>query len=399
VSLGDSIFWNTSLANAIGGWPLYLLAAFAIAAILTPLTIRIASRNGWLDRPGFRKVHIAPVPRLGGIAVFLAIWLSWGLFVWLNPQIVPYESVSSLWGLFFASSLIWLLGIYDDLVGANATQKICVQILAAVIVIYRGTQIQVLNNPFGGHDILVNPLWGWLLSIAWIVFITNAINLIDGLDGLATGVCMITSITIFFISKDLGRSPHLPYFSLVLAGSCAGFLIFNFSPARIFLGDSGSLTLGFLLASLSVSGTSKRSAAIVMFGPPIILALPMADVMLAIVRRLFRRRPQRDPAITVDLSRYVSQLFNRVWTRLKEVFNADQEHIHHALLGIGLSHRSAVILLYLVTMILGISAYSMALYSHLISTIAVFILLSFSLVWLRRKFRRSKLSSSEQAHL
>lgn len=380
------IFWPQSLPAVAGSGFFYPLIAFLIATLLTPFLIRWASKHGFLDRPGFRKVHSAPKPRLGGIAIFLGTWIAWGVFVVLNPNLVPSESENQIWALFIASTAVWCLGVFDDLVGANAWKKIIVQVIAGIVVVYFGIKIEILNNPFNPGDIFVSPLWTWVLSLTWIVVVTNAINLIDGLDGLATGVCTITCLTLFFIAKDLGRSPHLPFLLLILSGACLGFLIFNFSPARIFLGDSGSLFLGFMLACLTISGTSKRSAAIVMFGPPLILALPMADVLLAIVRRVRRRVPHTQP---FEIAPPPSQGLGRIYVRFREIFRADQEHIHHALLQIGLSHRRAVIILYIVTAVLGASAYSVTLHSHLLGTLVVFAFLSGALYWLRRKFRKS----------
>jgi len=364
--------------------------AYFVALIPLPLIISIASRHGFLDRPGFRKIHSSPVPRLGGLSVFLGIWGSWFFFITRNPDHFPYESHGMFVGLFLASLIIWVLGIYDDLVGANAWKKFLVQIVAAIIVVRSGLEIRLLSNPFGSGEFILNsrPLI-WVLTVGWIVFITNSINLIDGLDGLASGVCFITSLTLYFIARDLG-SPHLPFFALAIAGSCLGFLMFNFAPARIFLGDSGSLVLGFLLACLSIMGTAKRSTAIVMFGPPIILALPLVDTLLAIPRRFFRDQP-RD-------ARSVFRLFcspRQLLLRLREVFSADQEHIHHGLLKIGLSHRSAVVILYMVTMLLGLTAYGTAVKNLLTGSIMLFIALSLALIWLRRRVKRTKLEDEK----
>lgn len=380
------IFWPESLPFVTGTAFLYPLIAFLITAVLTPFLIKWASKRGLLDRPGFRKVHTAPKPRLGGIAIFIGTWVAWGCFTLLNPSKIPLEFESQIWALFGSSLVVWCLGVYDDLVGANATQKIVIQAIAALFMIHHGVRIEVLSNPFDPGDIFVSPIWSWGLSLFWIILVTNAINLIDGLDGLAAGVCTITCLTLFFIAKDLGRSPHLPFLLLILTGACVGFLVFNFAPARIFLGDSGSLFLGFLLACLTISGTSKRSAAIVMFGPPLILALPMADVGLAIVRRIRRKVPYAQPFEEAPTSLKGLQKF---YVKFREIFRADQEHIHHALLEIGLSHRRAVIILYIVTAILGATAYSVTLHSHILSTVLVFIGLSGALYWLRRKFRKS----------
>lgn len=364
---------------------LYLLCSFFITVVIVPFVIRIASRHGWLDKPDFRKIHLTPIPRLGGLAIFVAIWVTWSIFVSRNPYAIPYEGTAPFQSLFWSSLMIWFLGIYDDLYGANAWQKLVVQITAALLVVNGGLGIQILHNPLGSDFALSSPLLIWSLTVTWIVVVTNSINLIDGLDGLASGVCLITSLSLFFISKELG-SPHLPFFALAVAGSCLGFLMYNFSPARIFLGDSGSLVLGFLLACLSIMGTAKRSTAIVMFGPPIILALPVVDAGMAVLRRFFRDLSEGKPR---SFREFISP--RMVLLRFKEVFIADQEHIHHGLLKIGLSHRKAVIILYLVTMLLGVTAYRTAVKDHMASTVVVMSGLSLALLWLRRKLRGSKL--------
>lgn len=359
--------------------------AFLLTVALTPLLILIATRQGWVDLPGVRKVHKKAVPRLGGVALFPAIWLGWSLFVWLSPNSLPYEATVPFQVLFVASSFVWLLGIYDDIRGANAWQKLIVQTLAAAAVVYSGIEVRLVHNPMAGDISVSSPFWIWVITVGWIVFVSNSINLIDGLDGLASGVCFITSITLYFIARDLG-SPHLPFFALSIAGACLGFLVFNFSPARIFLGDSGSLLLGFLLGVLSIMGTAKRSTAIVMFGPPIIFALPVADTFLAIARRLLRRLT--DAEKNTPESRFQWNL-SAFYSRFKEVFQADQEHIHHALLKIGLSHRRAAILLYAVTALLGVTAYRSTVSDHLWGIALVFAFLAMALVWLRRRVLRS----------
>jgi UDP-GlcNAc:undecaprenyl-phosphate GlcNAc-1-phosphate transferase len=342
-------------------------AAFLIAVFLTPLVIRFALSKSWVDLPSNRKIHQIPVPRLGGVAIFFALWCTWGTFAYLYPNMIPLESVRPMRGLFLGSLLIFCLGIFDDIVGADAKKKLLVQTLAAVLVVFFDVGVDIVFNPFSGGDLLISHPWvGKFITVAWIVVVTNAINLIDGLDGLAGGVSLITSITICFISKDLGI-PHLPYFSLCMAGACLGFLVFNFSPARIFLGDSGSLVLGFILAVASIMGAVKRSTAVVMLGPPIVLALPMADTLMAIARRFLRTA-----AAQGDLSGYKSFLSPPNFAkRIREIFEADQNHIHHALVRVGLSHRKAVMILYVVTGILGVTAYRIAVYNYIFSSMIV----------------------------
>ncbi len=357
------------------GWPFYLLT-FMLALVLTPIIIRFAVKFRYFDSPGFRKVHKRPIPRLGGVAIYLSFWAGWGVLCLQYPQLIPYEASSSLWYIFFASTLIWFLGLYDDIYGASAPQKLFIQSIAAGIVIYGGIDIKLLQNPVGHDAFLLSPSVSLFLTFAWIVVVSNAINLIDGLDGLAGGVCLITCLTIAVISRKLGI-PHLPFLSLCLAAACLGFLIFNFAPARIFLGDSGSLFLGFMLACLSISGTTKRSTAIVMFGPPLILALPVLDAALAVFRRFLGADNKG------GYSRFLS--LSSLMERFASIFKADQEHIHHSLLKIGLSHRRAVLILYVVTTILGVTAYQSTVKEHMTGTLVVFAVLALLLIWLRRK--------------
>lgn len=358
--------------------------AFFLAAVITPIVLWVAKEKGLYDIPERRKVHSRPIPRLGGIAIFLATWSCWGLFTYYYPSLFTKENASQYWALFEAATLVWLLGLYDDLRGAGAFKKLVVQVIAACWVVYHGVGIKIIFSPLTGANHFIDQPWVIaLLSIFWIVGITNAINLIDGLDGLAGGVCTITSLSIFFISRDLGIT-HLPFFLLILAGACLGFLIYNFSPARIFLGDSGSLFLGFVLASVSIMGTVKRSAFIVMFGPPVILALPVADTILAIVRRFLKTAASHG-----DLSGYRQLLKPKAFIgRLREVFTADQGHIHHGLVKIGLSHRRAVIILYFVTAVLGFTAYRIAVYSYIVSTLLTLGLLGLALAWMLRKVKK-----------
>lgn len=356
--------------------------AFVVAIVLTPIMIRIAAHRQWFDRPGHRKIHTSPIPRLGGVALFLAHWAGWGVFAYFFGERIPYESVRPFYALFAASTLVWVLGIYDDFKATNARHKVFVQLIAAIIVVGGGLGIRIVRNPISGHDVFTPEWLTWVLTVGWLVVVTNSVNLIDGLDGLASGVCFIMAMTLYFVSKDLG-SPHLPYFALSLAGSCLGFLIFNFSPARIFLGDSGSLFLGFILASLSIIGTTKRSAAIVLYGPPVILGLPVLDTLFAVFRRFLRRVHSGEMK-----GQSSGEMLQRLWFRFREVFRADQEHIHHGLVKIGLSHRRAVIVLYLITALLGVTAYRTAVYDHLLGTGIVILVLSAGLFWLRREVRK-----------
>lgn len=372
--------------------------SFLVSVVFTPAVMSFAHKRGWVDgATGGRKVHKKPVPRLGGVAIYLATLCAVGFyFVVQEPPIGLEDSRfrQALMSLFVGGSIMWIVGLVDDLWGLAALKKLGFQILASLIAFWGGIQIRQLGQPLGGEDIFIeSTLMSGALTVFWIVFVTNAINLIDGLDGLAGGVCLITALSLFFISQELAIF-HLPQICLALVGACLGFLIFNFSPARIFLGDSGSLFLGFILACLSVMGTVKRGAAIVMFGPPLILAVPVADTLWAVFRR-FIRNPRGEPGPT----HLTDSLLERLWARLhpkyllhrlKEIFVADQNHIHHGLIRLGLSHRRAVIILYGVSALLAISAYRVATSKHLLGVLSVGLVLVGALFWVLKNVKNKR---------
>ncbi len=360
--------------------------SFVFVVLMVPFIIRVCLRYNWVDQPGDRKVHKYPIPRLGGVSIFIATWLGYLFYLWVAHGFEEKAVLGSLKVFFGPSLLIFLLGIYDDIHGANAIKKISVQLVAGLWAIYAGANSPFAFNPFMGQIVALNGVGIWILALIWIVFVSNAINLIDGLDGLASGVSMIICLSIFFIAKALGLN-NVAYLCLSMAGACMGFLLFNSSPAKIFLGDSGSLFLGFMLACISLAANVKRSAAIVLLGPPLVLALPIIDALMAVSRRFFAPRDVINKKYSPNkpLKRR-----ERVKYRFLEIFKADQHHLHHTLLKIGLSPRRAVWIIYVITMLLGITAYRSTLYDAIASTIAVFLSISLGLNWLRRRLKRVK---------
>jgi UDP-GlcNAc:undecaprenyl-phosphate GlcNAc-1-phosphate transferase len=322
-----------------------LIVAMGVTWLLTPATIRLAHVLGAVDRPDRRKIHRKPVPRIGGLAVFggfvagltFAAWATAGT---LNPSANVY------WiGLGIAATGILLVGLADDIWGLSFHLKFVTQTMAAVFVWLCGFRIEILTHPLGG---VLDP--GWLslpLTVLWIVGITNAVNLIDGLDGLATGIALISAgamATIAFVRSELGVTAA----TVALAGSLIGFLRFNFNPARIFLGDSGSMFLGFVLAVTAVRGSQKGPAAVAILVPLLVLGLPLLDTSLAVVRRLYwlgHRGARANGAVRYAIANF------------REVFLADRSHIHHRLLQVGLSHRRAVIVLYGLGSLFALSAF------------------------------------------
>jgi UDP-GlcNAc:undecaprenyl-phosphate GlcNAc-1-phosphate transferase len=304
---------------------LSFLFAFVISVLLTPIIRKLAFRHNICAYPNHRTVHHRIIPKLGGIAIYLGFLISL-----LATFYLYYGTLNDIFshtlGLLLGATIILFLGIFDDIWGANCYQKLTIQSIAALVVMYFGYQISSIDLPFGGKFHL--GAWGVPLTILWITGISNAINLIDGLDGLAAGISLGVVFTFFLISLMFGDVQTI-FSTAILAGVIAGFLIFNFNPAKIFLGDSGSLLIGFILACFSINGTQSSSAVKILI-PVVAMAVPIIDTLLAIVRRLMKR---------------------------VHPFKADKEHIHHRLLYLGFSQRKAVLLLYMVSALFGIFAF------------------------------------------
>ncbi len=291
-------------------WFAFLLA-FGGSVALTPLVTYICRKKGVFDQPGPRKIHTQPTPRLGGISICFSFWM--GLFsVFFLDGPIPGE----LYFVFLGSLVIFAIGLFDDLRASDWRLKLLVQILGGAILVAGGMAIKVLYVPFIGAWNL--GIWSFPVTFLWVVVLTNSINLIDGLDGLAAGVSLIVALTLFLAGHFLGI-PLLVIFSLCLAGSLAGFLPFNYFPARIFMGDSGSLTVGFLFASLGLLFPIKGFAATALFIPLLTLGVPLAEAATTLIRR---------------------------WKSGQPWHKADREHLFHRLLELGLSHKVTVWLFY-----------------------------------------------------
>ncbi|NLW08023.1 MAG: undecaprenyl/decaprenyl-phosphate alpha-N-acetylglucosaminyl 1-phosphate transferase [Clostridia bacterium] len=270
-----------------------------------------------MDKPDSRKVHHTMMPRLGGVAIYGGFLAA---FCWLG-----YFQGAYL-GLFLGGTFIMLVGAVDDIKGLSPCLKLAGQIVAASILVAFGARVEFLTHPLDGVFIL-----GKLaipVTIFWVVGITNALNLVDGLDGLAAGTSFIAAVTIAVVAWLHGEVA-VALLSLSLAAGILGFLPFNFHPAKIFMGDSGSMFLGFNLAALAVIGLTKSATVISLFVPVVTLGLPIMDTFLAIIRRYLNRRP---------------------------IFAPDKGHLHHLLLAQGLTQRQAVLIIYLVNICLGGSA-------------------------------------------
>jgi len=296
--------------------------ACVLAVVLTPAVKRFAIRVGAVDRPNQRKVHTRIMPRLGGLAVFLAFV---GAFFVIAPMTDDVNGkVAS--ALLIGSSLIVLVGALDDKFDLSPKTKLLVELIAALVVVFYGEiQIDLVNLPFG--DVFETKWLSVPLTVFWIVGVTNAVNLIDGLDGLAAGVSGIASATILVLAIMMGNVTVI-LFSALLLGSIIGFLFYNFHPAKIFMGDSGALFLGFCLATLSVLGF-KQATLVSFIVPILILGVPLSDTFFAIVRRKVNKLP-----ISV----------------------ADKNHLHHCLLQMGLGHRNSVLVIYGISLFFGLCA-------------------------------------------
>lgn len=299
-----------------------LLAAAVLSFGATPLVKRAAFKLGAIDVPkDGRRMHDHPIPRLGGLAIFLGFMLSALLFA---------EMERPVRGLLIGAVIIVILGVLDDIMTLRALPKFIVQIGAAWIAVHHGNVIQYLSNPiltsterFIDLGSLAVPV-----TILWIVAITNAVNFIDGLDGLAVGVSAISSATLL-VTAILVSEGNVAVIMAALLGACLGFIPYNMNPAKIFMGDSGSTFLGYVLAVVSIQGLFKLYAIISFAVPFLILGLPIFDICFAILRRLARG---------------------------ENPMHADRGHVHHRLIDMGFSQKQAVGVLYVISAILGLSA-------------------------------------------
>ncbi|HHT47017.1 MAG TPA: undecaprenyl/decaprenyl-phosphate alpha-N-acetylglucosaminyl 1-phosphate transferase [Firmicutes bacterium] len=293
--------------------------AFGLAFFLTPCFKRLACRIGAMDQPNSRKIHRQAMPLLGGAAIYVSFWVSAGAVLYF------FDGGSWFWGLFWGSSLIFALGLYDDLRGLSYKAKFAGQFAAALILLAYNIRIEFISLPY--QEIIFLGIFIIPLTLLWVVGITNAVNLIDGIDGLATGVSVIAAVVIFALTWD---EFHLvPVLALILAGAALGFLPHNFSPASIFLGDAGSLFLGFMLSGFAIMGLTKQATLTTLVIPVLVFGLPITDTFYAMWRRFRNNKP---------------------------IFQADNGHIHHRLLNVGLTTRQTVMVLYTCSIYFGAAA-------------------------------------------
>ena len=301
---------------------LVIATTAVISFLVTPLVISLAPKIGAMDIPkDSRRVHDHPIPRLGGFAIFIAFLV--GVLVFVD---IDYK----LQGILIGAVIIVIEGVIDDIVSLPALVKLAGQIAAAVVAVVYGLRIEIMSLFFGDAGFVFLGALSIPITIIWIVGVTNAVNLIDGLDGLACGVSTIASATMLVVAMNVvGEDFDIPLVLAALIGACLGFLPYNFNPAKIFMGDTGALLLGYVLSTVSILGFFKFYAVISFVVPFLALGLPIFDTTAAIIRRLIHGQSP---------------------------FKPDKGHIHHKLINSGLSQKQAVAVLYTISALLGVVA-------------------------------------------
>ncbi len=334
---------------------LALAVAFLIAFATTPAVIALANKIKAIDVPkDERRVHKKPIPLIGGLAIFYGFAVSVLCFAVMDKPTM---------GILIGSLIMVTVGVIDDMRDMNAKLKLLFQIISALIVVAFGVEVEYIANPLSkwiGPEYINLGLWSVPLTIIWIVGVTNAINLIDGLDGLAVGVSSIASVALLSLTI-LSQNLNAAILVAALAGAGFGFLPYNFNPAKIFMGDTGSTFLGFVLACISIQGLMKMYAVISIAVPVLILGLPIFDTAFAILRRVAKK---------------------------KSIMSPDRGHLHHRLIDMGFSQRQAVTILYTLTSLLCLTAVVMALKDAmrgLILVLAVLFVLVVSVVIMEPK--------------
>lgn len=301
---------------------LAIVVAFLIAFSFTPLVKAFAEKVGAIDVPtDNRRMHKHPVPRMGGLAIFLGFLISTVLFAEIDTQIR---------GILIGAVIIVAAGAVDDIVALNAWIKLFFQVLAAGVAVYHGVVIEIISDFFDfatGGDFMILGVLAVPLTVIWIVAVTNSVNLIDGLDGLACGVSTISSVTMLIVAFIVSQG-NIAIILAALAGSCIGFIPYNLNPAKIFMGDTGSQLLGYLLATLSVIGMFKFYALFTFAVPLLSLAVPILDTTFAFFRRIARGQSP---------------------------FKPDRGHFHHRLMDMGLTQKQAVAVLYAISAAIGLA--------------------------------------------
>lgn len=320
-------------------WLLYLSAfsiSFAIAMLMTPFAKKVSYKLKAIDYPKSRGLNKEPMPRMGGLAIFLAFLIT----VLILSFFVEDFHTKQFYGFLLGGVLIVVLGIFDDIYELSPKIKFVVQLVVALIVVSTGTRIDVMSWPFWQY---LRP-FNAIITMVWVLGLINAVNLIDGVDGLAAGVSSIASLCLMILCIISGSSLAV-VLTAILAGSCLGFLPRNFSPAEIYMGDTGSTFLGYVLAVTSCIGVYKSYAVLSIVISILAVALPILDTLFALIRRAINRKP---------------------------LMSADRGHLHHRLIDSGYSHKQAVVILYGLSLFSAIIAILIAVQDYK-ATIVVFI--------------------------
>lgn len=301
---------------------LTFLMGLVIAVFATPITIKLAKSWGAIAHPGGRHVHSRPIPRLGGMAIYAAFWIA---------AIVTQVWDKLIWGLFIGSTIILVVGIWDDIREIRPLHKLYWQIAAVGVLLPFGFSMNSISLPFIDPIVFKDyglSAIGLILMIFWVVGLVNTVNVSDGLDGLAAGICFIVTLLLFWSANRIHELPAANLM-LALAGALLGFLVFNFPPARVFMGDSGSMFLGYIIGGISIMGLLKTATILGLVFPLLVLGMPVTDLTFAIIRRKLRGQ---------------------------SIAKADRGHLHHRLLDAGYTHRQAVILMYGISACFGLAA-------------------------------------------
>ncbi len=332
-------------ATSIELWGPFIVSLLVTAAV-TPLAIWAAPKIGAMDIPkDERRVHNKPMPRFGGIAIYAGIMIALGVFA---------REDSGITSIMAGCTMIYILGLIDDLKNLRPVIKLAGQTVCAAVVYIMGVRIEFITNYFGPGNMAFGDVACCIVTILWIVAITNAVNLIDGLDGLAAGISVISALCIGYVAYIHGQ--YVPTLAMMtVAGAALGFLPYNFHPAKIFMGDSGSELLGFSIAAISILGTVKSATVVVVVIPALVLGLPILDTMLAIIRRLYNHQ---------------------------SIGTGDKEHLHHRIMRAGFGQKRAVMIMYSISGIMGIVAvlYSRGFVIEYLGLVAVAIMLIYVLL-------------------
>lgn len=332
------------------------LISFAISLILTPVVIKVGPKFGYLDIPkDNRRMHKRPMPIAGGVAIYLAATVAILVFIPLNKNIIS---------LLIGSTVILISGLLDDKFSISPKAKIFFQLVAGLIIALSGSQIEFFTNIISTKEVVWLKYLSIPVTLFWICGITNTVNLIDGLDGLAAGISLISAVSLMCIALKMNLLA-VAIIAAAIGGGCLGFLPYNFNPAKIFMGDTGALYLGFMLSYISIQGVMKYATTLMIFVPVLVLGVPVFDTAFAMIRR------------------YISG---------KKIFAADKGHLHHRLLALGLTQRQTVLILYAISLIFGILANVISDFDPVIGIIIslLIIILIFLVGWLSGMFKTVK---------